>query len=278
MNYDKFTEYLARSSYKAVQTFAFNQQIYFLKLVSIYTRTYFLINTIDQDFFTNGPDHTLLNEEHNYKNYRQRVYLEKIDSNVACVSKENLCFKNQNHYLCYKLDCVEEELSDPDECQSEDSVELDIKIDDYPIGEILPVINYKQFIDIMNECEDTLLEQYNIINKTEEMMNEQEVKELLLLFDNQKEILKETIYDSHRDAYNIRRDIEKIGNNLKRIRQLQKRSVNERDLVRFKVDRLALETEEKLDNLHLKLSECRNSSDNLLKKYRDYIDSYKNIK
>ncbi|KKK81570.1 hypothetical protein LCGC14_2812110, partial [marine sediment metagenome] len=93
-------------------------------------------------------------------------------------------------------------------------------------------------------------------------------------FDGQQKTLKNRIYGIHKETYNIRRDISQSGSYLQRIYSLKEQSSKERDRIRFRIERLAIETEEKIDILNDKLRDKRNQADALLKKYWKFIEQF----
>ena len=243
------------------------------------------------DFFIEIPnskdiqDHNLDSEElsiieqteNDYKNHRQREYLENINKeNIVCRSTKNLTIKNKNIYRCFLIDNFlpsdSENIS-----ELEDDQELDIIIDDFKVENILPIFYISFFINNIDNFSGILTENYQEITEQEEIMNEKEVIELLEKFDQQKTKLKQLIFDIHQNAYNLRRDISKTSDNLKRIYELKNKSINSSDRIRFKIDRMALEMQEKINNLKYKLSKQRNKADSLLKNYWDYISKYNDI-
>ncbi len=272
MPLQKFLCNIKQKGYTSTQVYAQGPEVKFIQLYSNLQRKPFLLQVPNRyTIYSTAPDHMLDRIENDYRNFRQRGYLDKITlDNVACFSKHNLCVKNNTVYGCYLIDSMlQEDLED-----LSDSDSSDIEVDDYPVEYIYPVFNMMSFIKHIADFEDTVLEHYTAITGTEEEMNENEVENLLQTFEKQKKILKDRIYKIHQDAFNTRRDISQAGTNLQRIYTLKERSAEERDRIRFGIERLAVETEEKIDILNDKLREKRNQADTLLKKYRKFIEQF----
>lgn len=251
-------------------------------------------NTLGYDFLIEIPssktidkqqidsqDFSIIEESDNdYKNHRQREYLKNIQiENIVCKSKKNFTIKNKNIYRCYLIDYfLPSDAENISDIENENANENeDIEIDDFPVENIFPIFDINDFTENLDNFSETLIEIYAEITETEEMMNEQEVIKLLEKFDEQKTQLKERIFHIHQNAYNLRRDISKTGENLNRIFALKYKSQNSSDRVRFKIDRMASETQEQIHKLKNKLSQQRNKADNLLKKYWNYIGKFDQI-
>jgi len=153
---------------------------------------------------------------------------------------------------------------------------VDIIVDEYPIDDIVPVYDISVFLQQIMSFENIISKDYSIINSLEEDLNEKNVENLLLLFDTQKIYIKNTIYDIHKDIYNINRDIVDYSLKLQRINVLKEKSVNEKDKTRFQIERLSDETIFKLDSLNEQLKQKRIIANNLLKNYNNYILTFKN--
>nr|QBK87499.1 MAG: hypothetical protein LCMAC201_04090 [Marseillevirus LCMAC201] len=285
----KFLSNITQKGYTSTKVYIQESKVRFVQLYSNLQHKPFLLQVPNRFvIYSTGADHLLDYIENNYRNYRQREYLEKINlRDVACFSKDSLCVKNNNVYNCYLVDYTADSpellrttpVVSPrslrgkhDESVDDDS--SDIEIDDYPVEDIYPVFNMMIFVDNMDNFEDIVVKYYNIITTGEEENNENEVERLLQTFDNQKKILKDHIYRIHKEAYNTRRDISQTGSNLQRIYSLKEQSTEERDRVRFKIERLTIETEEKIDVLNNKLRDNRNQADSLLKKYWKFIEQF----
>lgn len=266
----KFISNIKQKGYSYAKVYTQGSEVKFIKLFSCLQRKAFLLQVPSRFGLSSETDHMIVPVENDYRNFRQCEYLSKIKlHNVACSSKENLCIKNDNIYSCYHVDSLQQGI---DDVEGEiDTSDDDIVIDDYPVEDIYPVFNMESFTQNIDNFEESVLHQYTIITEAEEEMNEIEVEKLLNSFDEQKKQLKERIFDIHKETYNIRRDIIKHGNNLQNIYKLKDQSSGERDRLRFKVERLAIETEEKIDSLNDKLKLNRNQADLLLKNYRKYI-------
>lgn len=262
---------LKQRGYSSLKVYSEDSKIRFIKVCSPLERKPFLLQVPSTEHYCGCSDHLLEPEEHCYRNYRQREYLNMIKlSDLACFSNHNLCVKNSEIITCFILDTM----------QSEDTSNIseldDIVIDDYPVQDIYPVFNISQFQEL-DDPEETILEYYSKIITAEESMNEEQVTRLLDLFDVQKHTLKTMIYEIHKEAFNTRRDIQQCGQNLKRIYTLKERTTDKRDTVRFQIGRLAMETENKIDNLNDTLRCLRNRADSLINKYSEYIDRFNNI-
>lgn len=276
---EKVLTIIKNKGYTSTTVYTEDKKVKFIQLHSDLQRKPFLIK-VDEKFTINFDyaDHTIIQTEPDYRSFRQREYLAGVDlDTTVCRSASNLCVKNGDTITCYILDVnVKEELEvesipSDDEAQSTDS---DVKIDDFPVQDIYPLYDIGEFIKQIGSFEHVVLESYQSIVDAEEKMNEQSVEKLLNLFDQQKVLLKERIYKLHLDAYNIRRDITKTGNNLQRVYELRSRSTHEKDRVRFKLDRLVAETEENIDSLNEKLRETRNDASQLLDRYFGYVDKF----
>lgn len=222
------------------------------------------------------PENVLEPAENDYHNFAQRDCLGKINlPRLACFSTHNCCIKTEGEYICYLFDAVSESASLSDEPEDSDS---DIEIDDYPIEDIYPVYMTSSFLDEdskpVEKFEEIVLADYSVIVDDEETMNEKDIAQLLKQFDDQKSAIKEKMYIIHRNAYNTRRDIAQQGLNLQKAYILRDRSVNESDRIRFRIERLVSETEEKIDRLNKNLREQRSQADCLLKKYWRYIKKF----
>lgn len=275
MNLKSLITKLADQGYKSHRTFVVDTQILFIELVSILQRKQFLVRIPSSTIIhTSDPNFLLELSEMDYKTFRQKEYLEKINlDSVACVSNNNISIKLDSVLTCYTI--VNPDIEDlsgdlEDDVEEEESIS-DIEIDDYPIKDIIPVINLE---DLHDHIEDDILQSYRSITEAEEEMNEREVERLLRTFDKQKETIRSTIYNVHRDAFNTRRDIEKAGGNLERIYKLKAKSIDEKDRVRFQIERLATETELDIDKLNKQLREQRNSANDLLQKYQSFIERF----
>lgn len=270
MNLKMLIKQLSDNGYNSYKTFVIDTQILFIELFSSSQRKPFILHV--PQVSCSNPDYMLEISELNYKTFRQREYLNKIQlDGVACFSPENLSIKIGGVISCYNI------VNDPSPDIEDLSEELDsdsfsdIDVDDYPIKDIIPVFSLDALED---DFESIVLHAYHAITEAEEEMNEIQVKKLLSTFDEQKEKLKRFIFDLHKNAYNTRRDIEKAGDNLARVYLLKEKSVNEPDRVRFKIERLALETEEDIDKLNKKLREQRSTATDLLQKYQNYIERF----
>ena len=253
----KFLSNIKQKGYNFTRIYTQGPEVKFIQLYSCLQRKSFLLQVPSRFvIYSTETDHMIDQVENDSRNYRQREYLAKINlRDVACSSGANLCVKNDTVFSCYLLDNMPDgSSSDAEDLEPiESESESDIEIDDFPVEDIYPVFNMMSFTKNMDNFEETVLEHYSIITEAEEEMNETEVEKLLQTFDTQKKQLKECIFAIHKEAYNTRRDIAKYGDNLQRIYQLKEQSSEERDRVRFKVERLAVETEEKIDALNEKL-------------------------
>lgn len=271
----KIITVLKQCRYTVVQTFNIGTEAKFLLLYSSLQRKPLVVDIdSEKSLYSGSPDHILEPTECNYRNYRQREYLSKIDlQNVACLSSENIALKkNGEVFDCYLfLNEGKEPETDSDLELSEDD---DIEVDEHPVEDIYPLYRLSSLLDEPSNFEETVLKDHLTIVEAEEEINETEVQKLLAIFDSQKRQLKARIFEIHEEAYNIRRDIAKFSINLQRIYSIKERSENERDRVRFKIERMALEAEEKIDHLNEKLRQKRNQSDLLLKKYQKYIEQF----
>lgn len=252
--------------------YTLENQVLFIKLYSKLHRKPFMLQVPSRHIIqSKNVDHILEISENNYQNYRQREYLTGVGlDSVVCSSKINLCIKSGTVFNNYLVDNLVDE-SDDSESDS------DIEIDDYPVEDIYPMYNMMTFLQYINEFEDRVQQDYETIIQAEEEMNENNVQHLLMAFDQQKLSLKEKLFHIHQDAYNIRRDISKYGKNLQRSYSLKEKTINEKDRVRFQVERLVAETEAQIDTLNDKLKENRDHADLLLLKYQKYIEQFKLI-
>jgi hypothetical protein len=280
----KFLSNIKQKGYSYTKVYAQGPEVKFIQLYSNLQRKPFLLQVPSQFvIYSTATDHMLDLVENDYRNFRQREYLNKINlHDAACLSECNLSVKDGTEFSCYLIDSIpdalsEDEIEDLEDLGKEEdfsSSDSDIEIDDYPVEDIYPVFNMASFIKNLDDFEETVLEHYSAITEAEEEMNETEVEKLLQTFDNQKTQLKDRIFSIHKNAYNTRRDIAKCGDNLKRIYLLKEQSTVERDRVRFKIERLEVDTEEKIDALNEKLREQRNQADVLLQKYRTFIERF----
>ena len=198
----KFLGSIKQKGYASTRVYTQGNEVKFVQLHSNLQRKPFLLQVPSRFvIYSTETDHILDCTENNYRNFRQRGYLEKIKlRDVACFSKHNLCVKNNNVYSCYLIDNMsqaqEDDLEELDTDQ--DSPDLsdndsDIEIDDYPVEDIYPVFSMMSFITDMNNFEDIVLEHYTTITEAEEEKNEDEVEQLLRTFDGQQKTLKDRI-------------------------------------------------------------------------------------
>ena len=262
---------IQHKGYVISKLYAEDRSVLFVGVCSKLQRKPFLLDLNGHtDLTSSKPDILLELGETDYRSFRQAEYLKRIDlSGVACLSKRNMCVKKGNCYLISGSDDEEEAVANSDD-ESDDCI--DIEIDDYPIEDILPVFTLEQFKADLDE--EKILESYATIYEAEEEINEDEVNKLLEIFDEQKAKIKELIFEIHKEEYNIRRDLSQQGTNLQRVYALKERSSKERDRVRFKIERLALETEKAIDSLNDNLCERRIRANKLLHKCRDYIERF----
>jgi hypothetical protein len=293
MDLASFTEILTKNGYsKNMTMYGIDNMVKFIKIKSIlYRKHFFLI--VSHKMINKRPDHVLFPLELNYKSARQREYIGKIHlGNLICMSDANICYKSNSQYECWELDKKEpepayesetdEELLELEkkfggefnvETKSSDS-EFDIKIDDFPIDYIYPIFTLEEFLKEPKTFETQILEKYNVIVSGEQAINEDQVSIIMNLFQKQQLLIKEQIFEIHKASFNITCDIKKYSDNLQKIIKLKEQSVNEKDSVKFRIDRLEAETEEKIDNLNLLLREQRNKTTLLFQKYRDYIEKF----
>jgi len=278
----KFSNNIKEKGYTSAKFYTQGTEVKFIQLYSKLQRKAFLLQVADKFVIYNTDCEYILNPtESDYRSFRQQQYLTKIKlSKVACLSKYNLCVKDDTTFSCYLIDTLDEdidELEDTEEFSSESSSESDIEIDDFSVEDIYPVFDIKSFIKDIDNFEELVLNNYSAITEAEEEMNELEVEKLLQTFDFQKRKLKDRIFSIHKDAYNTHRDISKYGEALQRTYLLKERSTEERDRLRFKIERLANETEEQIDSLNEKLREQRNQADMILQKYWKIIERFDSI-
>jgi hypothetical protein len=273
MSIQEFLQELKHVGYHNIILYTEELQVKFIELSTLSQRRPFLIYiSAGLNFRSKEVDHLLEKEESNYKNYRQREYLEKIKlETVACLSNHNICLKLKENIFCYAIDSIDI-VSDNDVSEKDDLIDADIMVDDYSVHDIYPVFHIKDFMTRISIFEDIVLQNYEIITKAEEEMNETEVESLLSMFEKQKTKLKDTIYQLHCDAYNTRRDIFKVGKNLAEIYAIKNQSETEKDRTRFRIERLAKDTEDKIDSLNKNLRQKRNDADLLLKRYRQHLE------
>ena len=274
-----FLENVKNNGYTISQIYTSGVEIKFIRILTPSQRKPFLLQFPDNMFsYTKSDSIKLTQTDHNYRNYRQRSYLEKFNlPSLACTSRESLCLKNGDVLTCY-INEVDE--SDPDELDSDISGfgDSEIEVDDYPIENIYPVFQItKDSNGLDGDFETDVIENYHIISSVEEEMNEIEVENLLYCFDKQKKNLKDNIFEIHKRIYHLRRDLEQASENLERIYMLREKTVHEKDRIRFKVDRMAIEAENKIDHFNKKLCDYRNKADKLLTEYKKYINRFNYI-
>lgn len=278
---------IRRKGYTQLKMYAENTHIRLLVITSTLHRKEFVV-ILPQRWRTNAPNHTLDEIEINYMSYRQREYLQKIGlDQVACFSTKNICIKKETEYTCYLLDPISdegpspteriEELSDEEEDDDRSSISDDIEIDDFAVGMVLPVVEYDYFMKCDENFEEIVIQHHDIIRVAEEEMNSAEVDRIIQMFQAQEKLVKEKMFEIHKRAYHLRRDLDKYGKNLEKLYSIKERSQGEKDLVRFKIDRLILETEEHIDELNKDLTRGRDIADVTLKKYVKYIETFTNL-
>lgn len=284
-------EAVKRKGYASIKMYAENTHIRVLVITSTLHRKEFVV-TLPERWRTNAPNHTLDQIENNYMSYRQRDYLSKISlTGVACFSDKNICIKNDTEFTCYILDPISDEGPSPKERVGENVDELeeeeddddnslisdDIEIDDFAVGMVVPVFDYETFIKSALDFEAIVMQYHDIIRAAEEEMNSAEVDRIIQLFQGQEKLVKEKMFEIHKRSYHLRRDLDKYGRNLEKLYGIKERSQGEKDLVRFKIDRLIVETEERIDDLNRELMQGRDRADVMLKKYVKYIEAFTHL-
>lgn len=279
----KFITTIKDNGYSPTKMYTLHSNIKYIELCLNLRRKPLLIRIPDNLIVHNNvSNYAMVNDDVNYRNYRQREYLGKITlDQVACVSEKNLCVKSGEDYECYTIEDIDPDIEEPESTDPEpndysDSESFEITIDEYPVNNILPVYNLDTFVET-EQFEQMVIDDYSLIVDVEEEINELRVQTLIEQFDKQQHQIKDRMYELHSKAYNARRDIEKCSDNLERIYKLKEKTKNENDRTRFKVDRMATETEEKIDNLNEKLAVYRETADSLLGKYTDYITKFSAI-
>jgi hypothetical protein len=258
----KFNEY----NYSIGDIYNENRVKYILLLTPLQRKPFLLEFPEIINIQTNRFDLTLEEEkELNYKSFRQREYLLNLElNNIACITEENMTIKINNLVSVYRF-------KESNEKHEVDSSDEDIDIHEYKVSSVYPVFSVVVFMKEIASFEKKVVEIYTLLTETEEKYNEQQVIGVIEKFENQKKTFKDLIFDIHKKAYNIRRDIVKTSEQLEKMYELRKKSVNEKDRIRFKLERLISETETKLDQFNDQLSQYRNMGDCVLKKYNDYI-------
>jgi hypothetical protein len=258
------------------RSYVLNNVIKYFLLQSPLRRTPFLLQVpISLTLKAQTVDHLLEPEEGNYRSYAQTEHLNKIGlTELACASLHNLCVKNGALFSYYQLDPMDR---DSDNGDSDDCDDIFIKIDDYPIEEVYPLFNLLDFMKHIADFEAIVSEHRNRIDSAEEIIDEQEVANIIDKFTEQQQLIKDRLASVHKASFNIRRDISKYSKNLERAKLLQQKSANKSDRIRWDIERLASETEDRLDVLQQELSAKRNESLQLVSHYLDYISRFQSI-
>lgn len=265
-----FIEKIKKERYTKPQIYVCNDTVIMFDLLTPNRHRFVIL--INQPLKAETFDYLLEKEDCDYRNFRQRQYLQKINiDNLCCITDKNICIKTQNIYKCYNL----EGILDVEDDDSESSDDINIK--EYPVTNIYPAFQLPYFIKNIKNFENIISESYKIITKDEETQNEIEVKKLISLFEKQGKTIKNSIFEIHKKCFNIRRDIDKYTTNLDRIYKLRDKTGDSNDQILFKIDRLATETETQIDQLNKTLQNERNKADLLLKNYHKYITRFSQL-
>jgi hypothetical protein len=257
----KFTE----NYYTISSIYNQDSQVKYILLLTPLQRKPFLLDIPDTlNIHSSRFDYTLIQDsETNYKSFRQRDYLSNLSiDNIACITEQNITIKKNGIQVYIFKETITEETDSNDE---------DIVVDEYKVSNVYPVFNIINFLKEIANFEMRVNEQYSLLTQVEEEYNEAQVIKVIEKFEIQKKDFKEMLFNVHKNGYNIRRDIEKASLQLEKLYNLKKNSLNEKDRVRFKLERLISEMENKLDHLNEQLSQYRNMGDSILTKYNDYM-------
>ena len=123
--------------------------------------------------------------------------------------------------------------------------------------------------------ENNIINDYNVINKLQEEDNQEQLTNLLNLFENKKVNIKNTIFNLHKDLYNIRRDIIDNSVKLDRIYNMKRNSQDKKNLVKFEIDRLATDLEKVIDEQNNKIKVKQKQVNNIIKNFNNFVN--KNI-
>lgn len=154
------------------------------------------------------------------------------------------------------------------------SKELGEEIND--IGVLYPVFNLIYFLSAKN-FKDVLKIVLMSLTEQEEKYNENVSSELIASIEKLKINVKDSLYEINKKSFNIKRDILKHTEALNKLLVMKQTSVNKKDTLRFNVERLIMETEEKIDLLHSELIEQRNSINNIVLGYKKWINRGKKM-
>jgi hypothetical protein len=276
MNIDSIINFFNEHNYISYVLYNINNHLAYIKLQSIeQCRPFLLQIPVSSGVINTNSDHQLELIENDYKNYSQQIFLKAIPiDDLACISDKNITIKNTKTYINY--------LIDPLIKQSTDVIDTDdIEVDEYSIKDICPVFSIKFFMDKLqnntgNDIEILLSDKYNCINNSEEEINQRDVEILMEKIDNQKIIIKDTLFNIHKECFNIRRDLINQSSILKRVKNLKNKSSKEKDLVKFNIDRLSVETEAKIDSLNNALCIKRELANSILRNYNNYLIKFPN--
>lgn len=265
-----------------IKLYAQNGDLRCIETITKYYRKPFFImvpNTITIKI--DSRDVSVTEYQNDYTNKLQRDFLDHLPiDGVLCKSNKNITLKHNKTYSHFLIECdtdSESESSHSSECSESLSVSSTdtIEIEEYPVDNVMAYWFLPVFMDNISTFETTfVLPVYHKIFTWEEMWNEKRVEHLLHTFDIQKNILKQKITNIHEKIYNIHHDIEAHSKKLERLYILQHQSTHEKDRKRYKINRLILEVQATMDELHEDMKRQRILSDRLIHHYLNYTSRF----